>query len=344
MVEKSSHRRSFLTTLGVAALIPIAGCSSSDTTDDAGGTSPTETPTPTPTPSPNPTPTPSPTPNQQALDHYEQAIELLVENKAQLDTWATEGFDGDSQTLESLTDAIETARTQLDQAEQHTDQGSELIVRINQARLVTVFQELNIVYYQGVQTFWQLVSDARTLGNNQQHGRAAEKWGQAKQFLSDIRGVLDDMAAAHKDIDNDALNEPELDYSGDLLDYIDLEDRRAVDAAEDYTTAYKQANLAFVQLEKGNAHYENEAYTKARSDWETGRSQLKAALSAFERVVDNDQSPQDFHDDSLIQIGTVETLIEAFDKFVAGAKAAADGNPQKGNKLVGEGYEILDQA
>lgn len=325
-------RRRVLATLGALVLPTAAGCSGGDGT----GSTPTDSPSPTPSPTPT-------TPNQQAVAAYDDAIATLVETKGVLDGWAADGFDGDAQRLDALRGDVSAARESLDTAKTHADPAGALRPRIDQARLVADVQQLTIAYYDGVLVFWQVLSDARAFGDAEQHQRAADKWSDAGQVIADVRQVIDDMGTVLGDLDTAVLDEPELEYPDDPLDRIDLLDRQGLDAAEEYITAYEHTHLALVQLDEGSTHYEDEAYGEARQAWETGRSHLDEALSGFEAVVDNQHGPQEFHDDSINMLGIVETLIEAFDKFVEGATEAEAGNIETANQLVGEGFNLLSE-
>lgn len=76
------RRRQILAVLGAVGFPIGAGCS--------GGSETGSTPPDHPTPTASPTPT---TPNQQSVGHYDKAITGLIETKAVLDGWATDGFD-----------------------------------------------------------------------------------------------------------------------------------------------------------------------------------------------------------------------------------------------------------
>ncbi len=330
MTEPDSERRRFLSAVGTGGIVLIAGCS--------GGGGSESTPTVSPTPTPSPTPT---TPNEQALEPYQEAIHALIENKEQLDQWADNGFDGDAQALSDLRDRLSQARDDLDSAEDNADPTGDLVAKIDQARLVANFQELNIAFYDITRTFLQLVDDARSFAESEQPQRAADKWAEAVQAVDDTRSVVDDMETIFEQMDTEILDEPDLEYPGEALDYIEIGDRRVLDSAEDYAAGHESLQRSFVRFEVGFDHYENEEYAEAREEWEAGRSQLEEALTSFEAVVDNDHAPDEFHQDSITQIGVAESMLEAFDKFVEGAKESEAGNVEKGDNLVKEGLDIL---
>jgi hypothetical protein len=333
MVDSPIKRRRVLTGLATTGLAAIAGCNSDGSTSTA---------TETPTASPTPTATPTTTPNQQALEHYTAAIDTLVQNKEQLDDWADNGFGGESQVLGDLRDQLSQARDDLDRA-QDADSTGDLVAKIDQARLVANFQELNIAYYDVVETFNQLMGDAQTFAESEQPQRAADKWAEAGQVVDDARAVVDDMETIFDQMDLGVLDEPKLQYTGEAIDYIELGDRRTLDGGENYVSGHERLQLSFVKFDAGSSHYDNEEYAEARKEWESGRSLLEEALASFEAVVDNNHVPERFNQDSIAQIGVVERMIEAFDKFVEGAKEAEAGNVEQGDILVSEGLDIFGE-
>lgn len=329
MTGRSTNRRQFLAALGSAGMVGIAGCSG----DGGEG----ETPTDTATASPTPTSTPS----QEAVDHYETAIEILIDNKETLDAWAESSFESDKVT--SLQESVRTAREELDAAGEAADPTGDLIVQINQAKLVANFQTLSLDYYEVVNVFFQVVSEASNLGDNELHERAADTFAEARVVLDDGRQAIEDMGTVLQQIDTDALSEPELAYTGEPLDYLDLTDRKAIDGAEQYTVGYENLHLAFVQLESGLNHQEKQEFTEAREAWEEGRQRAKDSKSAFEATIENDFTPQNLREDSINRLADVETIIEAYDKFVEGATEAEAGNIETANTLLTEGFDILGQ-
>jgi len=325
------QRRQLLAILTGLGMSTVAGCS-------GGGNGGTPTDTPTPTPSPSPTPT---TPNQEAVEHYESAIDALIQNRETLDEWAESSFEADK--VGSLQDRVSSAREELDAAADAADQTGELIVKINQAKLVANFQELSLAYYEAVNVFFQVLSEASKLGDNELHQRAADTYSQGQGVLDDAREVIEDMGTVLEEIDNEALDEPELEYSGEPLDHLDLADRRAIDGAVRYAIGYENIHLAFVELEAGQEHYEDEEFAEAREAWETGQQRTEDSKSAFEATIDNDFTPQNLRQDSIERLGDVETIIDAYDKFIEGAKEAEAGNLENANKLINEGFGILGQ-
>ncbi|WP_143040802.1 hypothetical protein [Halopenitus malekzadehii] len=326
----STKRREYLSVLAIGVSSVTAGC-------NGGGDSSGDTPTSVETASP----TVSPTPNQEAVTHFEAATEMLVENKEQLDEWAASSFEPDRVSL--LQERVTIAREELAAAEENTEQSTTLSIRIDQARLVADFQELSLAYYESVNVFFQVISEAQSFGDNELHQRAADSFVEAQAVLEDARTVIEDMGILLSEIDTGALDEPELEYTGDPLDHLDLEDRRALDGAESYALGYENIHLAFVHLEAGQGHYENEEFIEARKEWETGQERATEAKSEFEAAVDNDHLPQNLNEESIRLIGTAETVIEAFDNFVQGAREAEAGNLEEANTLVTEGFSLLEE-
>lgn len=323
----------FLITLGTFSLSTLAGCTGGEGENGSG-----TTPIDTATPSPSPTPT---TPNQQAVEHYNTGIDALLRNKEKLDEWAKSSFE--SSLVGTLQDRVSKARAELQSAEAKADPDGSLLVAIGQARLVADFQELSLAYYEGVDVLFQVISEAKSFGDEELHQRAADTFSEAKGVTEDLRTVIDDMGTVLEQINNDALDEPDLEYSGEPLDHLDLTERGAIDGVERYLVGYENIHLTFVQLELGQAHYENEAFTDARKDWETGLERAQQSNSAFATAIDNDYLPQNLNQESIKLLGMTETIIEAFDKFVEGATEAEAGNTEKADNLIYEGFDILGQ-
>lgn len=325
-------RREFLTSLVSAGIVGLAGCSGEGTSD----ASPTETASPSPSPSPTPT-----TPNQEALDHYEPAIATLIENKETLDAWAESSFEPEQVT--ALQDRVSLARDELTAAKEAADPAGELIQQINQATLVADFQELSLAYYEAVNVFFQVISEANQFGNNELHQRAADTYADAGGVLDDARQVIEDMGTVLAAIDTEALGEPELEYTGKPLDYLDLANLAAVDAAERYAGAHEDLHLSFVQFEAGQEHSDNEEFSEARAEWETGLARAEEAKAGFEAVIDNDYTPENLRQDSIGKLSAAETMIAAFDTFIEGATAAEAGNLEEATQLFSEGLDILGE-
>lgn len=324
-------RRRLLGTFATLVVPASAGCS-------GGGGGSTPEPTPTETPSPSPTPT---TPNQAAVEAYDSAITALLENKETLDEWAESSFEADR--VGALQDRVSSAREDLDAAADAADPSGDLIVQINQAKLVADFQELSLAYYEAVNVFFQVVGEASELGDNELHQRAADTYADARGVLDDARQVIEDMGTILEEIDNAVLDEPDLEYTGEPLDHLDLADTQAIDAGESYTTGYENIHLAFVQLENGQEHYEDEEFTEAREAWEAGRQRANDSQAAFEAAIDNEYTPENLRQDSIERLADTETIIDAYDKFVEGATEAEAGNLETANSLIGEGFNILGQ-
>lgn len=327
MTETIVGRRRFLSTLGALGIGPLAGCS-------GGGDTPTERATASATPTPT-------TPNEEAVEQYEAALEALVQNKGTLEDWAADAFEPSR--VGTFQDRVSEAREALAVAEANADPSRDLMGQIEQARYVADVQELSLAYYEGVDVLFRVISDAKAFGDSELHQRAADSFADAMGVTADLRAVIDDLGAVLEQVDTDALNEPALEYSGDPLDHLDLDDRQAIEGADSYLSGSENIHLAFVQLETGQEHYEKEAFTDTREAWEVGRSKAQASKSAFEAAIDNGYTPQDLRQESIQVLGPIETIIEAFDKFVEGAKEAEAGNGEKANTLILEGFDILGQ-
>jgi hypothetical protein len=322
MSRLPTRRRPFLAAIGSASTLGVTGC----TGNGGGGTTPTPSET---------------TPNPEATEHYESAIETLIENKQTLDTWAESSFEPDR--VGTLQTRVGSAREELTAAEEAADSSGDLIARINQATLIADFQELSLAYYEAVNVFFQVVSEAAQFGDNELHQRAADTYAEATGVLDDARRVIEDMGTVLSEIDNAALGESELEYDGEPLDHLDLADMGAIDAAESYARANEDLHLAFVQFQKGQTHSDNEQFSEARTDWETGRERAADSRDGFEAAIDNEFTPQNLRQDSINKLDVSETMIEAFDTFIEAATAAEAGNQEEARRLFSEGVEILEE-
>jgi hypothetical protein len=322
----SLKRREYISSLAIGISTVTAGCNSGGGSGESTHTETTTAP---------------PTPNQEAVSHFETAIESLVENKEKLDEWAASSFEPDL--VSTLQERVAAAREELDTAEDNVEQSSDLRPQVEQARLVADFQELCLAYYESVNVFFQVISEAGSFADNGLHQQAADGFADAQTVLADARTVIDDMGTILSEIDNDVLSVPDLEYSGEPLDHLDLEDQQAIDGAESYALGNENLNLAFVHLEPGQEHYESEEFTDAREEWETGRTRATDAKSAFEAAIENEYIPQNLNEESITLLGATETVIEAFDSFVEGAQEAEAGNIEEANNIVREGFSVLEE-
>lgn len=329
------NRRNVLTTLGSLSIATVAGCSGSG---GAGSDTPTEPPADTPTASPSP----SPTPNAQALDRYQAAVETLLEVKDTLDKW-TESSVNNIEQVRDLQARVASARDDLDAAEEHAAPDGELIAKVEQTHYVADFQDLSLAYYEGVLQLIKLLSEGTRLGDNERHQRASDTFADARQLTEDLQPVIDDMETVLDELDTDALDEPDLAYTGEPFDHLEGHGREAINGVVSYLEGREYFHLSFVYLEDGQKFMDAEEFTQGREAWETGRSHVETAKSAFNAAIDNSNTPEDLRDTSFALLGVCNGLLDAFDKFVAGAKEAEAGNTDKAQTLIGEGYDILDQ-
>lgn len=333
MTKPTLRRRRFLATFASVGTATFAGCSGGG--DGDGGT-PTESPTPSPTPTPT-------TPNEQAVEHYNEAIDALVSIKETLDRWAEpEGFDRDAD-IRGLRDTLSTANDSLSAAEEAADPNNDLIERIQQATLVATLQEGLIGYFDLLIKFVRAIEDASGFQDNEDHERAAEKWGEAEQLVLDIKSLFDDTKSVHEQINHDLLNEPELDYSDDFTDYLTIDHRQELVTLEPYTNGFEQHNLAFIKLHEGTQDYDNGDWAAAREDWETGRSHLEEARADFQTVVNNEYAPDNIHNTSQGMISVVDGVIQGFDKLIEATHEAEAENYDKAEQLAQEGFEIIGE-
>lgn len=327
-MDRVDHgRRQFLAAAGAVGTAALAGCGGDGNGNDA-----------TPTASPTPTAT---TPNAEAKQRYESAIAVLTDLKATLAEWAASSYESDA--VATLQGKLETAHSDLEAAESAADPAADLVGEIRQATLVANFQSLILSYYEAVNAFFQLLSEAQTLGDDENHERAAQTYAEAHGILDDARNVIEDMGTLLEDMDADPLAAQDLAYDGDPLDHLDLSDRRAIDGAEQNARGNEHIHRAFVQLETGQGHYESEAFGEARAAWETGLQRARSSKAAFEAALDNEFIPENLRTDSSAKLAATETVVDAFEKFVAGATAAEEGNLQTANTHVQEAFELLGQ-
>lgn len=326
------NRRQVLTLLGAVIFGPMAGC---DAGDEGGDDVPAESPTASPTPTES-------TPNQQAIERYQSGVETLVAIKGTLDEWA-ENSVNNLERVKALQDRVATAREDVDAAEEHAGPDGELAAQIEQTKFAADFQELSLAFYEGGLQLIKLQNEANRLGDNELHQRAADTFADARQLTEDLQRVVDDMETVLDELDTDTLDEPSLAYTGDPFDYLDGDDRRLIDGLASYLKGREHIHLAFVQLETGQQYLDADEATQSREAWETGRSHVEAAISTFNTAIDNSYTPEDTRDMSFAFLGIANGLLDAFDKLVAGAKEAEVGNDEDAERLILEGYQILEE-
>lgn len=202
---------------------------------------------------------------------------------------------------------------------------------------------MSLAYYEAVTVFFEVISEASQLGDNELHQRAADTYAEARGLIADVRQVIEDMGTILGDLDTEALAEPDLNYTGEPVEHLDLGDRGAIDAAENYALANENLHLAFVQFQAGQEHSDTEAFAAARTDWETARDRATDARASFEAVIDNEYTPQNLHQDSIAKLDVTETVIDALDKFIQAATEAEAGNQSEAVRLFNEGLSILEE-
>lgn len=318
-------RRRVLRTLGGAAgaglAVGLAGC--------GGDTDGTETETEDPE-------------AQAAREAYDEAIDALVENRETLDDWA-EGRPGrDQQDITRLRDGIERARESLDDAEPNAPEG--LAAQIGHARDVAAFQEELVDFYELAIEFEEARADAQAFGETEQHERAVEQYGEVKDILDEARNQLEDVEAAHERIDNEAIEEPDLDYSGEYTQYVDVEGRGSVDAQELMIDGQRDVHRMFVEMDTGFQRYENEEFAAARERFVAAEDARRRAAEAFAAVQEHEYAWQDLRRQSIEMQAIVEDLAEAFELFIDATHEAEAGNHQKANELAEEGFFVLEKA
>lgn len=318
------RRRSVLRTLGGAAgaglAAGLAGCGGDDT--DV-----TETEDPQ---------------VQAAREAYDEAINALVGNRETLDDWA-EGRPGrDQQDIVELRDGVDRARESLDEAEPNAP--DDLAAQIDHARDVAAFQAALVDFYELTIEFEEARADARAFGDAEQHERAVEQYGEAKDVLEEARSQLEDVEAAHERIDNEAFEEPDLDYRGEYTRYVEVEGKGSVDAQELMIDGQREVHSMFVELNAGFDRYENEEFVVAREQFVAGEDARARAEEAFVAVQEHEFAWPDLRQRSIQMRGIVEDLAEAFELFIDATHEAEAGNPREANELAQEGFFVLEKA
>jgi len=321
--SSGTRRRRFLAAVSVAGLGAIAGCSS--VLGGGGG---------------EPTPTP---PDEEVQGSYDTAVDVLFENKETLDEWAFRGPEVDQEIIGELRDRVATARTEFDALESSVAGDSDRATRTEQLRNVATFQDETITYYERFFEVNEHLGTAESHVSAEEYEQAAEAYEEASSAVGGVREQVDSAESAHAEIDNDALGESLLDYSGEFIQYIHIESREELAAYEDFSIASAEANRGIATLQEGLSRWENDAYADARGRWEDGQSSVEQARDSFEAVVDNDASPGFMNRISTARIEDMETVGNALATFIEAANEAEAGNVEKAEELLAEGRNLLAQ-
>lgn len=287
-----------------------------------------------------PTPTP---PNEEVKGSYDTAVDVLSENKETLDGWALSGPEVDQEIIGELSDRVAAARTEFDALASSVAENSDRATQTEQLRNVATFQDETITYYE---LFFEVDGHLGTADSHvsaEEYEQAAGAYADASDAVEGVRGQVDSVESAHAEIDNEALGEPRLDYSGEFLQYIHIESRDELVAYEDFSTASEQANRGIAALEAGLDRWENDAYADARSRWEDGQSTIEQARDAFKTVIDNKASPGFMQRISTSRIEDMATVSEALGTFIEAATEAEAGNIETAEQLLAEGQDSLTQ-
>lgn len=328
MVRRRGLLRVLAGAAGTTAATALAGCSGDTDSPDGTATSDEQTP--------------EGVDAERARAHFDDAIKELVETKETLDAWGAGESDWDQQTVNSLRNAVDRARTSLDDAEDVAP--SDLRPRIDEARDVAGFQEALLDFYDVVIDFEATVADARAFGDTEQHERAAETYAAATDVLDRARTQLDEVETAHEQIDADRLDEPDLDYRGEHTEYLDLEGPGSIDAQELLVDGQRDVHRMFVELNAGFELYENEEFEAARDRFQNADEIRLQALDSFEAVREHDQAWRALRQQSIGMIGTMEELGDAIGLFVDATVEAEAENFEKANELAQEGFSVMEAA
>lgn len=279
---------------------------------------------------------------EEAQEHYDDAIAALVENTETLDDWA-EGRPGrDQGDIDSLRSNLERARGSLDSAADVAPE--EMSAQIGSARDVATFQEALVDFYELTIEFEETRADAAAFGDSEQHERAVETYESANEILDEARSQLEDVRAAHEQLDTSSIDEPELDYRGEYTEFVDGEGPGTIDAQELMIDGQRNVHEMFVELNAGFERYENEEFVAARERFNAGEKARQRAEDAFAAVQEHEYAWQSLREESIGLLGIVEDLAEAFDLFVDATHEAEAGNHQEANELAQEGFFVLEQA
>lgn len=279
---------------------------------------------------------------EEAREHYEGAIADLVENQDTLGDWAAGRPGRDQGDIDSLRSNLERARGSLDSAADVAPE--DMSARIVSARDVATFQASLVDFYELTIEFQETSADAAAFGDAEQHERAVETYESAAGILDEARSQLEEVRAAHEQLDTSPIDEPELDYRGEYTEFVDVEGPGSIDAQELMVDGQRNLHELFVELNAGFERYQNEEFVAARERFNAGEEARQRAEDAYRAVQAHEFAWQSLREQSINLLGIVEDLAEALELFVDATHEAEAGNPQEANELAEEGFFVLEQA
>jgi tetratricopeptide (TPR) repeat protein len=275
-----------------------------------------------------------------AVGHFDEALEPLLENHETLVEWA-DGEEREESELDGLYANLTDARDSLDDAE--TVAAEDITIRIGHARDVAAFQEAVLDFYGIGFDFEDRLSDAQAFMDAENNDRAITEYEAARDLLDDARGQYDVMASAHTDIEDGALENEGLDYSGPLSEYVDVDAKGAIDAHDRFVEGVVHFNHAFLTLEEGFGELEADRVVAARERFEDARAEYDDAKAKFDAARTHDDAPDDLRNRAIGMVSTLEDTEGAFDKFVQATHELEAGNGQRAERLVGEGWSLFEE-
>lgn len=300
--------------------------------------------TPTPTPAGEETDRERDTDQEEAAELYDDAIELLVDTAETLASWAAGDGGFDPESTDALRETLEQARKSLATAADLAT--GELAAQIGHAKDVAKFQEALVDFYVLAYESEVGLYDGLTFEDDDQHDRAIEAYGHAKDALDRTVDHLDEIRHRHDQLDTEAFDAPDpaLEYSGEYTQFVAIDGPGELEVQRLFLDGRIHFNAIFVELEAGFDHWHDEEFAAARGRFEAAAEARQQSREAFDAVREHDAVWSDLHTESLNMIDILEELEDAIEAFVAATHEAEAGNHEESTELFEEGSRILERS
>lgn len=304
------HRRTTLLLGASLAGTALSGCLGG-TTDDDGGDA-----------------------NGQAA--FDDAIEYLLDNAAQLDDLSDSSASRDEDDVSELRGRLDDATAALDDAD-----GSGSDEKIEAARTVATFQEKLIEAHDlGIQTE-TAYDEAETYDDNEEDELAVEKYEDALDLIDDQRDLYEDLGEAHEAVDADVLDEPDLAYDDDIYEYVRVDDPVEFDHFESFITGRRDLAQGWLHLGTGDGMWHAQQWEHAEDEWESGLTVAQRALVEFDDLAADSSVDGTVQTGANMLGGITEMAISMFEKLIVAAQYAQDGADDEAESKYEEGMAQL---
>ncbi len=309
---RGMYRRRLIITLGSLSTVALAGCQEDD-------------------------------PDQQeAQNHYDDAVGALVENKAIFTDWAAGRPGRETSDIQAIRSRINQAETTLEDAASLAS--GDLADKVENLQAVAAFQHAQADFYDYALEYEAAVADAAAYGDAEQHQRAADEYQAAIDILEDAKSHLSTVESTHADIDPAMIDNPDLDYQGEYTTFFEIEAPETIDAQMLREDGNHHIHHIFINLNAGFEAFENNNQTEARTSFEDANDSVQAAIDAFEAIQDHEYAWQDLREESINLQGIVEDIDDAVDLFIDATHEAEAGNDAEATELAEEGWWLIEQA